>query len=201
MRSQRRIGRTIGGGLAALAITAGLVGCSSDDLDEVQMTIVSSTPAETSASETTTQTTSEMTAETTTETTSPKKDVVGEDAASISKRDGYFVHVSQGGLEKEASFPACDGRNILILMSVIDEHGAEATYNELAQAVLTGGPADKKFTVPGKCASLRKTVNGNVIYPVYLDFGSDEAGMCAAKARYGGNGRTLNNSGDFHDPC
>ena len=197
MRSQRRIGRKIGGGLAALAITVGLVACSGDDLDEVQMTIVSSTPAETSASKTTIQTSSETTAE----ATSPKNEAVGEDVASISKRDGYFVHVSQGELAKEASFPACDGRNILILLSVIDEHGAEATYNELAQAVLTGGPADKRFTVPGKCSSLRKTVNGNVIYPVYLDFGSDEAGMCAAQARYGGNGRTLNNSGDFHDPC
>lgn len=158
------------GGFAMLALAAGVTACSSEGLEEVEMTLVPTTSTTTTAS-------------------------------SISKSDDFIAAVTRDGASKEASFPACDGRNILILMSVIDEHGAEETYNHLAEAVLTGSPADKEFTVPGQCSSLRKSVDGNLIYPVYLDFGSDEAGMCAAKARYGGNGRTLNNSGDFHDPC
>ena len=67
--------------------------------------------------------------------------------------------------------------------------------------MLVGEPFGKEFTVPGQCSSLRKSVDGNLIYPVYLDFGFDEAAMCVAKARHGGNARTLNNDADFHDPC
>lgn len=102
-----------------------------------------------------------------------------------------------------ASNPACDGRNILILESVIDNTGdVQNALSKLGAAMAyAGGEKQAEFTVPGHCSSLRAYAEGGNVYPVYLDFGSNQAAMCAAKAKYGGNGRTLNNSGDFSDPC
>lgn len=115
---------------------------------------------------------------------------------------GLITKVSLGEAVTHASYPACDGRNILILQSVIDSHPEKLdTSLEIAFAVMTGDPSNKEYTVPGQCSSLRAKVDGYDIYPVYVDYGSNQAAMCAAKAKYGGNGRTLNNSGDFGDPC
>ena len=125
----------------------------------------------------------------------------GANYSQVKNSDGYFINVGLGEAGKEASFPACDGRYILIVDSIIDEAGDSDTFHRLAMAALTASTPAREYTVPGRCASLRKKVDGNVIYPVYLDFGADKSAMCAAKSRYSGNGRTLNNSGDFTDPC
>lgn len=108
-----------------------------------------------------------------------------------------------GEAYEEASYPACDGRSILILDSIIDRGNTGAAQGELAQWVMFVDPSgmDRKFTVPGQCPSLRAQVDGNNVYPVYLDFGQDTAAMCRAKATYGGNGRILSNRAEFVDPC
>lgn len=111
----------------------------------------------------------------------------------VKNSDGYFIEVGLGEAGQKASFPSCDGRYILILTSVIDEGDEGKTFSNLAKAVMLDGPSGKEFTVPGQCGSLRKSVHGNLIYPVYLDFGSDQTAACRAKAAYGGNVRPLTN--------
>ncbi|WP_128890367.1 hypothetical protein [Corynebacterium pelargi] len=94
--------------------------------------------------------------------------------------------------------PSCDGRNVLIVESVIVHPGEDAD-KEIAQAL--GRHSGAKFTNPGQCSSLRAEAEGGKVYPVYYDFGRDASAMCQRKAAIGGNGRTLNNSADFSDPC
>ncbi|AZA10811.1 hypothetical protein [Corynebacterium gerontici] len=94
--------------------------------------------------------------------------------------------------------PSCDGRNVLIVESVIIHPGDDAD-KEIAQAL--GRHIGAKFTNPGQCSSLRAEAEGGKVYPVYYDFGRDASAMCQRKAEIGGNGRTLNNSADFSDPC
>lgn len=112
--------------------------------------------------------------------------------------EGYITNVGLGEAGQEASYPACDGRYILIVDSIIATGGDQDTFNRLAQGVLTGSPTGKEFTVPGQCDSLRKTYHGNDVYPIYLDFGSDKAAACRAKSTYGGNVRPLID-GSFDD--
>lgn len=113
----------------------------------------------------------------------------------------YITTVGLGEAGEDAAYPACDGRNILIIDSVIDQGSGTAT--QIAQQVLMQHPSGKdlRFTVPGQCPSLRSQVNGQDIYPVYLDYGADTDAMCRAKAAYGGNGRILSNSAEYVDPC
>lgn len=113
----------------------------------------------------------------------------------------YITVVGMGEAGEQVSYPRCDGRSILILDSVIDD--SSDTQFKIAQQVLVQDPTglDRKYTVPGQCPSLRAQLDGNDIYPVYLDFGDDTAGMCAAKAKYGGNGRVLSNTEEYVDPC
>lgn len=113
----------------------------------------------------------------------------------------YITLVNLGEAGEPASYPACDGRNILILDSVVDE--GNSTAHLIAQQVLMQHPSGKpvRFTVPGQCPSLRAQVNGQDIYPIYIDFLQDTDAMCRAKATYGGNGRILSNSAEYVDPC
>ncbi|MDU0479547.1 hypothetical protein QVA66_09880 [Staphylococcus chromogenes] len=94
------------------------------------------------------------------------------------------------------SQPECNGQGILIVQSVLQSPTRE---DELV-AALNKYPG-AKFMIPGTCPSIRKSVNGQDIFPVYLPFGHDRAALCQAKAMYGGNARTLNLQGDFTDPC
>lgn len=112
--------------------------------------------------------------------------------------DGYITNVGLGEAGKKASYPACDGRYILILDSIIATGSDQDTFNRLAQSVMFADPSGKEFTIPGQCDSLRKTYHGNDVYPIYLDFGSDKAAACRAKSTYGGNVRPLID-GDFDD--
>ncbi|MCF4007216.1 hypothetical protein L1O03_08520 [Corynebacterium uropygiale] len=97
----------------------------------------------------------------------------------------------------DVSTPPCDGRYILIHQSVLGD--ADQVNDELATAIM--GHPDREYTYPGQCSSLRAQVDGVDVYPVYTDYGTNLQAMCAAKQREGGNGRTLNNNGDFTDPC
>lgn len=118
-------------------------------------------------------------------------------------QNGIIMSAGLGEASEDASFPACDGRNILILDSVIDHGNDGGAMNDIAQQVLMQHPSGRpvRFTVPGQCPSLRAQLDGNNIYPVYIDFGADTSAMCQAKATYGGNGRVLSNRAEFVDPC
>ena len=48
---------------------------------------------------------------------------------------------------------------------------------------------------------MRSTVDGKDVYAIYYDAGHSVDKVCALKAKYGGNARSMNNAGDFSDPC
>lgn len=101
------------------------------------------------------------------------------------------------GIQRNSS-PACDGRNILIVDSVVVYPGEDAR-NKIGDA-LDSNP-DASFMLPGHCSSLRANVDGADVYAIYLDYGADRSAMCSAASTRGGNPRTLNTSGDFTSPC
>jgi|GEM_PF-2254515 len=57
---------------------------------------------------------------------------------------------------EDASSPACDGRNILILESIVNYGNREETQFQIAQQVLMQHPSSLPvhFTAPGQCPSL-----------------------------------------------
>ena len=119
-------------------------------------------------------------------------------------KERYIPYVGMGETTPEyAAEPACDGRGILIVDSVIDYGDRADTVHRLAVEVLTADPTGKsrQYTFPGQCPSLRAQVNGNDIYPVYLDFGHDTEALCRARANYGGDARVLSNRAEFTSPC
>ncbi|RAV33752.1 hypothetical protein [Corynebacterium heidelbergense] len=123
-------------------------------------------------------------------------------AGTSGDRGGRYVTTAGLGEQRpfEIASPACDGRNILIMRSVHaagNNRGAIQSKLGMALNQVHG----TQFTYPGQCPSLRAQINGEDIYPVYYDFGSDRQAMCQMKASSGGNGRTLNTAGDFTDPC
>lgn len=128
---------------------------------------------------------------------SPASDSSPQSSSSDSK---YVTTAKAGERYQSASRPACDGRNILIINSVhIPGNSKQTLESEIGKAM--AHDADLEFTLPGQCSSLRASVDGQDVYPIYYDFGFDEQAMCDAKAVHGGNARTLNNSADFSDPC
>lgn len=118
-------------------------------------------------------------------------------------QNGIIVAAGLGEAGEKASYPTCDGRAVLILDSVIDHGNDGGAMHEIAQQVLTVHPSGNpvRFTVPGACPSLRAQVDGQNVYPVYIDYGGDVDAMCRAKATYGGNGRILSNAAEYVDPC
>lgn len=191
------------------ALAAASVGCSSS-LEEPNLTAMPTTsdtePASTTPSgNTDTGTTapsdfsSSASAETPKPETEEKEPQSGEYSYDrVKNADGYIVNVGLGEAGQKASFPACDGRYILIVDSVVADGSDGDTLNRIAHSVLSADPSGKEFTVPGQCDSLRKSVHGDDIYPIYLDFGGDKDAACRAKSTYGGNVRPLT-SGSFPD--
>lgn len=96
------------------------------------------------------------------------------------------------------SNPECDGRYVLIVDSIIDDEPQRAG-TKIAQSIVANRGAH--YTSPGQCSSLRAKFNGQAVYPIYYDYGTNRQAMCDAKRQRGGNGRTLNTRGDFTDPC
>lgn len=105
------------------------------------------------------------------------------------------VRTSDGRLVT-ASTPSCDGRGILILDSYV-----EASSPQQGIADLLDKHSGAGFATPGQCPSLRASLNGARVYPIYLDYGHDMAALCQAKASRGGNARLLTQTADFSDPC
>ncbi|WJY71951.1 hypothetical protein [Corynebacterium auriscanis] len=92
----------------------------------------------------------------------------------------------------------CDGRYVVIVDSVLIYPGQDP--RPFVKASLTANPS-AKATTPGACGSLRGSVDGADVYPVYYDYGSDRAGACAAEARGEGNARKLQAAADYSSPC
>ena len=128
---------------------------------------------------------------TTTEALESTESTESSESTEPAEKDNYIREVGLGEAVKEASFPECDGRYVLIVDSVIADGDEQSTMRKIADAVMHADPEGKEFTVPGQCASIRKQVNGNDIYPIYLDFGSDKDAACRAKSTHGGNVRPL----------
>lgn len=184
MRSFTRVLTT---SLAIVAIGAGSIACSSEGLDEPSMTAMPTTEsAESAVSSSSTEAT--KTPETTETTTTEASE---SESTEPAEKENYIREVGLGEAVQEASFPECDGRYVLIVDSVIADGNKQSTRNKIAHAVMFADPEGKEFTVPGQCASIRKQVNGNDIYPIYLDFGSDKDAACRAKSTHGGNVRPL----------
>lgn len=180
----RSFTRVLTNSLAIVAVGAGSIACSSEGLDEPSMTAMPTTESSSSTENTQTTETTETTETTTTEASESE-------STEPAEKDNYISEVGLGEAVKEASFPECDGRYVLIVDSVIADGNKQSTRNKIAHAVMFADPEGKEFTVPGQCASIRKQVNGNDIYPIYLDFGSDKDAACRAKSTHGGNVRPL----------
>lgn len=124
----------------------------------------------------------EPTATTATTTSTVTTAAAPEEAASISNYAGM-----------QATTPACNGEVVLIIESVLDDP-------ERLREVLAANPGST-FYLPGACPSLRARIDGQDIYPVVREYGSDVAGVCAAAAGGGGNARILNQDTSFPSPC
>lgn len=91
------------------------------------------------------------------------------------------------------------GRYVLIVESVLAYDGQDP--KPLVDAGLARHPG-ALATSPGACPSLRGRYDGADVYPIYKDYGSDRAGVCAAQARGEGNARELKSSVDnYASPC
>lgn len=198
---------------AALATAATVAGCGTegDELAEQAQPVFTSVTQAASASAATesSATQAKKPATKAEETTSAKESSTSASpSSSTAPNTGlntgrYIDAAGRGEWVEEVSTPACDGRNILILDSIIDYGDRGDTIGRIADVVMVADPTGKTrhFMAPGHCPSLRAQLDGNDIYPVYLDFGSDVDGMCAAKASQGGNGRVLSNRNEYVDPC
>lgn len=91
----------------------------------------------------------------------------------------------------------CDGRYILIIESALIDGPEPYTETSRIQNKYPGS----KILYGGACSSLRETVDGKSVYAIYYDAGYSVDKVCSLKAQYGGNARSLNNDGDFSDPC
>lgn len=190
----------------ALAGAISLAACGSEDVAEppVRATPIPSSSAlpQPTVTETVSATVTETVPGTASATEAETEAVAAPSSAAV-QPDGVIVRAGLGEAGKNASYPACDGRAILILDSVIDEQNDGAAMQDIARHVLAAHPSGEpvQFTVPGACPSLREQLEGQNIYPIYIDYGSDVSAMCRAKGLYGGNGRLLNNDPEYVDPC
>lgn len=91
----------------------------------------------------------------------------------------------------------CDGRYILIVESALIDGPEPYTETSRVQDKYPGS----KILHGGACSSLRETVDGKSVYAIYYDAGYSVDKVCSLKAQYGGNARSLNDNGDFSDPC
>lgn len=110
-------------------------------------------------------------------------------------RNAYYVQTANHVAPSE---PECDGRGVLIVSTV--RLMSEDVPSELTKALEATPGAE--FTYPGQCASLRTREGIDALYPVYLDFGDDIEGLCAAVDKHpGANARLLTNENDYGTPC
>lgn len=92
----------------------------------------------------------------------------------------------------------CQGNYALIVDSVVVYPGQNP--RPLVRKSLAANPGTES-TYPGACAAFRSHVDGADVYPIYIDYGSDLAGVCAAESRGEGNARKLQQVADYSSPC
>ena len=95
-----------------------------------------------------------------------------------------------------ASVSPCDGRGILILDSYVESSGPQ----EGIAALLDRHPG-AEFAMPGRCPSLRGSLDGARVYPIFTDHGHDTVAVCSDKAARVGNARLLTTTAEHIDPC
>lgn len=105
------------------------------------------------------------------------------------------VRTADGALVT-ASAPPCDGRGILILDSYVEGPNPQQGIADL----LDTHPG-AEFATPGQCPSLRASLDGARVYPIYADHGHNTAALCRDKAARGGNARLLTPAAEYIDPC
>lgn len=95
-------------------------------------------------------------------------------------------------------YPSCDGSYALIVDSVSVYPGNDP-QGPVNQSLANHPGAIGVY--PGVCDSLRAYYDGATVYPIYVDYGNDLAGVCAAEARGEGFARKLQSVADFSSPC
>ena len=95
-------------------------------------------------------------------------------------------------------YPPCDGSYALIVDSVVVYPGQDP--KPLVRKSLAAHPG-AEATYPDQCAAFRSRVDGAYVYPVYIKYGNDLAGVCAAQNRGEGNARKLQRVADYSSPC
>ena len=113
---------------------------------------------------------------------------------------GTITSVSVNGSTRSIRNVTCDGDYVLIVQLVIDQPGGD-TKSKLRSALASN--SDAYYTYPGACPSLRKKdSNGNLVYPVLVDYGNDRDAVCEAASRTSGAfPRRLNNDDSYSSPC
>ena len=110
----------------------------------------------------------------------------------------YITSIQVGDAVVNASAPACDGRTILIVDSVIARPGTDVPRAIADSMRAHSGSA---YTLPGQCPSLRAQYEGSDVYAIYRDYGQDKTAACTARRNLGGHARVLDSSGNYGDPC
>lgn len=91
----------------------------------------------------------------------------------------------------------CDGRNVLVVTSVMSN---SPSFDQEVDTALAANPG-AVVLAPGTCASLRPEVDGAGVYAVVVDYGDDVDGLCSAEASGRGNSRVLDNEASYRSPC
>lgn len=99
------------------------------------------------------------------------------------------------GLSIAMTRPACDGSGIVIVGSAVNP----GSYPADVQRILSLNPGAAYLRTDQACPSLNQaTASGDPIYAVYFPAGSDQAAICGAVTRVGGDayGKRLDTSSD-----
>lgn len=203
---RRRKGLIIGAVVAVLAVAAVAGGWfvvqgSADDGESAAVqafTTVPETTTSTSEVSETQEETSEQAVETVTVTAEPEPEPRPEsepESESESERDrGSSAGGGRGGSEGDLR---CDGRNVLVVTSVMSN---SPSFDREVDTALAANP-DAVVLEPGTCASLRSEVDGAGVFAVVVDYGNDVSALCAAEAAGGGYSRVLDNEASYRSPC
>lgn len=93
----------------------------------------------------------------------------------------------------------CGGDSYALIVDSVVVGPDEEPYDPVQES-LDAHPGSVS-TYPGICDAFRAKVEGNWVYPIYIDYGDDLAGACAAEARGEGQVRKLQQVADYNSPC
>lgn len=93
----------------------------------------------------------------------------------------------------------CDGDSYALIVDSVLVGPDEEPYDPVHES-LDAHPGSVS-TYPGTCEAFRGEADGMTVYPIYIDYGDDLAGACAAEARGEGQARKLQRVADYNSPC